>query len=90
MEQFSSALWKFSVLTQKEGGLYNSIRLSVWNVCNGDTYGGNKQVNKRFTDNRAADILQILGHKSGVTVASMAQNLILRLMRQPLFRGGGK
>ena len=75
MEQFSSALWKFSVLTQKEGGLYNSIRLSVWNVCNGDTYGGNKQVNKRFTDNRAADILQILGHKSGVTVASMAQKL---------------
>ena len=32
-------------------------------------------MNKRFTDNRAAEILQILGHKSGVTVASMAQKL---------------
>ena len=32
-------------------------------------------MNKRFTDNRAAGILQILGHKSGVTVASMAQKL---------------
>lgn len=37
--------------------------------------GGKRQVNKRFTDNRAAEILQILGHKSGVTVASMAQKL---------------
>ena len=32
-------------------------------------------MNKRFTDNRAADILHILGHKSGVTVAEMAQKL---------------
>ena len=30
---------------------------------------------KQFTDNRAADILLILGHKSGVTVASVAQKL---------------
>ena len=32
-------------------------------------------MNKRFTDNRAADILYILGHKSGVTVASIAKKL---------------
>lgn len=32
-------------------------------------------VKNRFTDNRAADILHILGHKSGVTVAVMAQKL---------------
>jgi lichenan operon transcriptional antiterminator len=32
-------------------------------------------VSKQFTDNRAADILQILGHRSGVTVASIAQKL---------------
>ena len=29
----------------------------------------------QFTDNRAADILHILGHKSGVTVADIAQKL---------------
>ena len=32
-------------------------------------------MNKRFTDNRTADILHILGHKSGVTVAEMAEKL---------------
>ena len=32
-------------------------------------------MSKQFTDNRAADILQILGHRSGVTVASIAQKL---------------
>lgn len=33
------------------------------------------QVRNQYTDNRAADILHILGHKSGVTVADMAQKL---------------
>jgi len=32
-------------------------------------------VRNQFTDNRAADILHILGHKSGVTVADIAQKL---------------
>lgn len=32
-------------------------------------------MNKRFSDNRTADILHILGHKSGVTVAEMAEKL---------------
>ena len=32
-------------------------------------------MSKRFTDNRAADILYVLGHKSGVTVAFIAEKL---------------
>ena len=32
-------------------------------------------MNNQFTDNRAADILRILGHKSGVTIAAIAQKL---------------
>ena len=36
---------------------------------------GAAQVKNRFTENRAADILYILGHKSGVTVAAIAKEL---------------
>ena len=37
--------------------------------------GDTEQVKNRFSDNRAANILNILGHKSGVTVADLAQKL---------------
>ena len=38
-------------------------------------WGETVKVNNQFTDNRAADILRILGHKSGVTIAAIAQKL---------------
>ena len=37
--------------------------------------GDTEQVKNRFSDNRAANILNILGHKSSVTVADLAQKL---------------